>query len=289
MSPEDLAEVRRRAGADDPQALAMAAVLAGLGAGEPQSWPAAIQRLTRAAELGLESARGQLAVLANAAPDAGADWTGLARTIDMGRWLAPPPKERLSRDPRISRSPGFLAPQVCDWLIERARGRVTQAKVFDPAGDGGRTEAGRTNSAFELALEDLDLVTVMARTRIAVAVGVPPGALEPIQVLHYAPGQRFTRHFDYLDPTVPGYAADVARRGQRMATFLVYLNAEFEGGETDFPLVGLKFKGAPGEALMFANVDMTGAPDRRTLHEGLPPASGEKWLLSQWIRDRAAA
>jgi len=24
-----------------------------------------------------------------------------------------------------------------------------------------------------------------------------------------------------------------------------------------------------------------------TLHAGLPPLSGEKWLLSQWLRDRA--
>ena len=67
---------------------------------------------------------------------------------------------------------------------------------------------------------------------------------------------------------------------------LVYLNQGFEGGETDFPLLDLKFKGRKGDALMFSNVDASGAPDRRMFHAGLPPTAGEKWLLSQWVRDR---
>jgi hypothetical protein len=40
---------------------------------------------------------------------------------------------------------------------------------------------------------------------------------------------------------------------------------------------------------MFANVDLVGNPDRSTLHAGLTPTQGEKWLLSQWIRDRTPA
>ena len=40
---------------------------------------------------------------------------------------------------------------------------------------------------------------------------------------------------------------------------------------------------------MFANVDLNGAPDRLTLHTGCSPTRGEKWLLSQWIRDRTPA
>jgi hypothetical protein len=40
--------------------------------------------------------------------------------------------------------------------------------------------------------------------------------------------------------------------------------------------------------LLFANVDAaTRAPDPLTLHAGLPPTRGEKWIFSQWIRDRS--
>lgn len=43
----------------------------------------------------------------------------------------------------------------------------------------------------------------------------------------------------------------------------------------------------PGE--QFSNTDPAGAPDYATLHAGLPPTTGEKWLLSQWIRSKPVA
>jgi hypothetical protein len=270
-------DIRRRAAAGDAEALAFTAVLAGMGVSEPQSWSAALERLGRAAALGSASAQGQLAVFADAS------------AADLAGWTAPAERERLLRAPRVTAARGFLSADACAWLIGRAERRIAPAMVFDPEAGGPRRESGRSNSAFEFAFFDLDLVIVAVRAKIAATVGVPPQALEPPQVLHYAPGQTFERHYDFLDLEVPGYAADVARRGQRIATFLVYLNAGYAGGETDFPMVGLSFKGEPGDALMFANVGPDGRPDRQTLHAGLPPSSGEKWLLSQWIRDRAAA
>ena len=44
-------------------------------------------------------------------------------------------------------------------------------------------------------------------------------------------------------------------------------------------------RGGRGDALVFFNLDEAGQPDPRTLHAGLAPTRGEKWLLSQWIRD----
>ena len=105
-------------------------------------------------------------------------------------------------------------------------------------------------------------------------------------VLHYETGQQFAPHFDFIDPDLPQLRADLARRGQRVATFLLYLNDDHEGGETAFPDLGWRHRGRKGDALMFWNVDPAGAPDRRTRHAGLSPTRGEKWLLSQWIRAR---
>ena len=68
-------------------------------------------------------------------------------------------------------------------------------------------------------------------------------------------------------------------RGQRAATLLVYLNDDYEGGETDFPRINFRFKGGLGDALIFSNIDPAGAPDYDTVHAGLPPTTGEKWLF----------
>ena len=49
------------------------------------------------------------------------------------------------------------------------------------------------------------------------------------------------------------------------------------------------FKSRRGDALLWSNVKPDGAIEPLTLHEGRPPASGEKWLLSKWMRDRSQA
>ena len=69
-----------------------------------------------------------------------------------------------------------------------------------------------------------------------------------------------------------------------MLTLLVYLNDGYDGGETEFPDLGLRVRGAPGDALLFASVDAAGAPCPAARHAGLPVRSGEKFLLSKWIR-----
>jgi hypothetical protein len=133
-----------------------------------------------------------------------------------------------------------------------------------------------------------DLVLLLVRARLANLIRIPLAHLEISTVLHYLPGQEFMPHYDFLDDTWPGYTQQIAADGQRIFTFLIYLNESFEGGETDFPRIGLRHKGRIGDALFFWNVLPNGAVDRDTLHAGLPPATGEKWLFSQWVRNRPA-
>jgi hypothetical protein len=130
-------------------------------------------------------------------------------------------------------------------------------------------------------------VILLVRAKIAAALGAAVGALEQCQILHYAPGQEFSPHYDFIDAEVPGHAVELARGGQRVATFLVYLNEGYEGGMTSFPVLGFGYRGETGAGLTFTNLDPAGKPDRRMLHAGQPPSAGEKWVLSQWIRDRA--
>jgi len=267
---------------DDPEVLAFSAVLAGLGEGEPQSWTAALDRLAQAAAAGSASAQAQLRLLAPE-PDH-QDWRALAAAVDLQPWLQRSPVGWVCRDPRIMEAKGFLPAEVCAWLIERARGRLSRALLYGNEQGGARQGDDRSNSAAGFLLRDLDVVTLLVRAKIAATVGVPVSALEPIQVLHYAPGQEFQPHYDFLEPDLAAHAEEIARSGQRMATFLTYLNAGFDGGETAFPAAQLRYKGQAGDGVLFANLDPAGRPDRRTLHAGLPPTSGEKWILSQWIR-----
>ena len=283
--PRAYVAVQAAIAAGDAEAHALMAVLRGAGVGAPQDWGAALDHLRAAASAGLAAAQAQLTLLGQGG--ASGDWPALRAAIRLEDWTAPCRKQVLSVAPRIVTIDAFLSQPICNWLVARSQGRTRQAKVYDADAGAASGGAGRSNSAFEFGFLDVDLILLLVRARIAATIGFPVTAFEPTQVLHYETGQRFARHYDYLDPNLPGHAADIAQRGQRAITFLVYLNDAFGAGETHFPLAQVRHRCASGGALYFGNVDTTGAPDPRTLHEGVAPTRGEKWLLSQWIRNRA--
>jgi prolyl 4-hydroxylase len=74
-----------------------------------------------------------------------------------------------------------------------------------------------------------------------------------------------------------------------MWTVIVYLNEGFDGGETDFPELGIRTLGGKGDALIFRNASPAGEADLRTRHAGLPVTQGVKWIASRWIRQRPYA
>lgn len=269
----------------DGAAASRLAVLTGMGLGVVPDWCRALGWLGRAAELGFEPAMDEITLLAGRSLTE--SWAEAARRIDIASWLTAPRPRSLSGDPAIFAIDEFLSPAVCDWLVTRAGAHIEPALVYDPDTGSGRRESVRTNTAAQFGLEKMDVVLALVRERIARAVGLPVPGLEWTQVLHYAVGQTFDWHVDWLDPAMPGYAADLAARGQRIATLLVFLNDDFEGGETAFEAGGLRHRGRKGDALLWANTLPDGSIDRRTRHAGLPPSKGEKWVLSQWLRGRA--
>lgn len=273
--PSDPHALAAAADAGDAEAAHLLAVLAAMGLGLPQDWRAALERLSQAAALGHPTAGRQLALLSGRG------------SVDMAAWLTAPAPRPLVDGPAIFVIDGFLPDAVCDWLKDRADAMTEPALVYDPETGEGRRESVRTNEAAQFALERMDVVLAVVRERIARAAGLPVPGLEWTQVLHYAVGQTFDWHFDWLDPALPGHAADLTARGQRIATCLVFLNDDFEGGETAFEAGGLRHRGRKGDALLWANTLPDGSIDRRTRHAGLPPTSGEKWVLSQWLRGRA--
>jgi prolyl 4-hydroxylase len=287
----DLIEKAAAAGIGD--ATAMTALFEAMGITRPPDWNRALDCLQLAAEQGSASARLQLGVLAReskgrprAGPRTGSSWSGLRSRIDLAAIFRSGERKTLNERPPVYVIEQFASAAECRWLIERARERMNRATVISPATGGHMLNIGRTNRSTGFQLPDMDLVIEIVRTRISAATGLPLPFFEPTQLLHYARGQEFRPHFDFFDNTNAAYR-DELRRGQRVVTFLLYLNHGFVGGETDFPDAGFKFKPGTGGAVFWPNVNPQGQPEPLTRHSGLPPTSGEKWILSQWIRGPA--
>ncbi len=286
-------DAAKRGGAE---AAAQLAVLVGAGAYVKQSWNDALNILLTAAERGWKPARDQIRVLAMdqsliAEADAKSPpqdiWRRLVMSTDFTFWNRPPVPDTLSESPVIRRFEGLVPPRVCAWLIERAHPRLEPARVYDALDGEEKVHETRTNSAATFDLASTDLVALLVQTRMVAACGMPLNQMEASTILHYGVGEQITEHFDFIDPRTPNYAEEVRTKGQRAITFLIYLNEDYDGGETAFPEVGISHKGRTGEGLYFVNAHADGQPDLRTVHAGRPPKNGEKLVWSQFIRDRA--
>jgi hypothetical protein len=275
--------------AGNAEAALRLAVLKALGAHMPQNWPEAIALLVFAAERGSESARKQVAVLAGQPLSVAAthtDWQRLAGGIDTRFWQTAPPGNTLSANPLVRVFPEFVTDPMCAWLIERAQPKLQRALIYDAENRKDMADHMRTNSAAGFDLVQADLVQVAVQSRMSIATGIPLHHMEGATVLHYSVGEQITNHYDFVNPKIPHYEQEIRERGQRIATFLVYLNDDYEGGETDFPQLGLRYHGGKRDAIVFSNALPDGQPDLRMVHAGLPPRDAEKWLMTQFIRNR---
>ena len=291
-----IAEASQQGGAE---AAALLAVLYAVGASKHHGVGDALESLIVAAERGWPLAQAQLEVLTKPpAPRESSDetqrltrettnWRELGRRVDLAAWRTPAAATDLSESPLVRSYPEFVTEPVCRWLIDRARGRLSRALVYEAVRREVMVRPTRTNTAAAFNMLETDFVCVLAQLRMSACLGVTFRQFEPITVLHYDEGEEITDHFDFVDPNLPTYAQEIAERGQRVVTFLVYLNDDYGCGETAFPRLGISHKGRLGEGLFFVNALADGSADVRTLHAGRTPVKGEKWIVSQFVRDRA--
>jgi prolyl 4-hydroxylase len=77
-------------------------------------------------------------------------------------------------------------------------------------------------------------------------------------------------------------------QGPRILTVLLYLNTVEEGGETDFPTLGVRVRPKVGRCLIFPNVlnENPEQIDPRTIHQALRVKTGIKYGANAWFHLR---
>ena len=291
---EAVATVERAAAAGDAEALFAMANWRLFGLFGPRDLVAAHRLLDRAAALGfVEAVRTKAMLIGNgtgcaadaekaalmlqtieaADPYASLQLNFLGGMAPVGDF-APEQAETLCNAPLVKRFRSLLTPKECAYLSTMAEPQLRPSFVTNPQTGAQMPHPIRTSSGMSFGPTQEDLVIWRINERIARASGTAIDCGEPLHILRYAPGQEYKPHTD----SMPGEA------NQRAWTVLVYLNDDYQGGETVFPKVGLEVRGTAGDALIFHNVTADGRPDPASLHAGLPIVSGVKWLATRWIR-----
>jgi prolyl 4-hydroxylase len=185
--------------------------------------------------------------------------------------------------PQICVIEEFLTAAECQRLLALGAATARPAEVVDGATGRSTLHAARRGSMAFLDIND-PLVRDIER-RLAQLVDWDPRCFEPMQVIGYAPGDEYRAHYDWFNVDDPGAARHLERGGQRVGTFLMYLDTPAAGGDTTFPQAGgLRVHARAGRAVWFRNVTADGRPDPLVLHSGEPVVQGEKHVCTVWLR-----
>ncbi|MFD0672785.1 2OG-Fe(II) oxygenase [Cohnella sp. GCM10027633] len=174
-------------------------------------------------------------------------------------------------EPLILVFDNVLGDEECDALIALAQERTQRAKI----GKSHTVSDIRTSSSMFFEESENELIERI-ETRVAELMNVPVTHAEPLQILHYKPGEQYQPHYDYFT------SGNVVNN--RISTLVMYLNDVEEGGETYFPSIGFSVTPKKGSAVYFEYFYTDDRLNELTLHAGNPVAVGEKWVATQWMR-----
>lgn len=179
----------------------------------------------------------------------------------------------------------LLSHAECDELIALSCDRVQRSKVVDNDTGEEVLYDRRTSSGTFFQRGENQLVKTLEK-RIAAVSNMPIEHGEGIQILNYQVGGEYIAHYDYFLYEVAGSSRHIKQSGQRVATVIMYLNEVLQGGETEFPNLGLRVVPKKGAAVYFEYCNSKNQVNPLTLHAGLPVIKGEKWIATKWIRQR---
>lgn len=231
------------------------------GVAGKRDWDQALSRLRAEAEI-LPERRGALQLIDAMELD------------DEGDPKSAPGGTPISADPEVRHFPGLLTTSECAYLRAASGNQFEPSMVYDSARRLVRDEI-RTSDGATIHWLIEDPAVVALNRRIAAVSNSQYEAGEALALLRYSPGQEYRPHFDF----VRGAA------NRRLLTALIYLNDDYEGGETRFVQTGLTVKGATGDVVLFRNEGQDSGPNPLSEHAGMPVTNGVKYLATRWIRE----
>jgi len=107
---------------------------------------------------------------------------------------------------------------------------------------------------------------------------------EMLQISSYEKDGKFNAHFDACVYEDKAYCDKINNNaGQRKMTLLIYLNDNFEGGETEFVNLNFMMKPKKGNGILFENTDDNQNIYEESKHQGNTVKNGEKWIATKWV------
>ena len=167
----------------------------------------------------------------------------------------------------------FLTHEECDYIIQKSSEQFQDSTLGEERAVNYRMRSS-SSSHFD-GWEDPKIKAIYERA--SEMYNLRAEYIEPLQCVAYEEYQFYKPHFDASDSTK-------SKKGRRWGTIFVYLNDDFEGGETFFPNIDLKITPKKGKAIFFHNFNHEKKVHLYSKHAGLPVLKGKKYGLNIWLK-----
>lgn len=185
--------------------------------------------------------------------------------------------------------PDFLSHSECDDLTNYYSDKLVPSEIINSSHTNNDVYFRNSDDHFIDAgkIENnqvLDIVDKL-KSRFSQISNLPIMNQEMLTIIKYQPGQYFKTHFDSFTEKSHLDVQELIG-GQRVWTFIVCLKEASVGGFTYFDNLKESVKLKKGECIFWKNTDMNGQVFSESLHSGLSPEVGEKWILNCWVREK---
>jgi len=177
----------------------------------------------------------------------------------------------------VHQYPNKFTLKDCQMMIEAPQPTLNKAGVLGKEIDGYRKADGTW-------LPKDSFISKKVFHIIYELTGCKPEQMELVHIVKYEIGGEYKPHHDFFHVTEDYAAEHIANGGNRIKSALIYLNDDFEGGETEFPELNIIVKPELGKLVIWDNM-VDGKLDYTSIHAGLPVKSGIKYIAVVFIRE----
>ena len=168
----------------------------------------------------------------------------------------------------------FISEEDASYILEIANNQFQESKLV------GEVLNKTIRDSKTCWLSKYDSVVEKIIKKASGFTHLPFENAEDLQVVKYDQDGFYKEHHDACCENNEYCKEFLKRGGQRLATIVIYLNDDFEGGGTQFPNIGKTFKPKKYSGLLFFN-----NCNKESIHQGTPVIKGSKYICNIWFRE----
>lgn len=183
----------------------------------------------------------------------------------------------INNKPLIVTIDNFISPEQCSNIVN-FRWKWRKSKGWNAETSSTRFTDIRTSSTVFVNLKNITIPIEirLIYTKISEFFNISSSRFEDVQLTRYEPNQFYQDHWDY-------FSDKDLQDNNRVITTILYLNDNFSGGNTTFPLLNQSIAPKAGKLLYF-EYDYDKDTNKLTKHSGDQVISGIKQIATIWIR-----